>query len=78
MRREDQVVVGAAQELLVRIAKAEEQARSAKRPTGGPAVGPTEKSAGGDPCFSREAAAEGFPCIGISPQGLAGVKPLHQ
>ena len=37
MRREDQVVVGAAQELLARIAKAEEEAR---RPTGGPGVGP--------------------------------------
>ena len=58
MRREDQVVVGAAQELLARIAKAEEQARSAKRPTGGPAVGPTERFAGGSPCFSQEAAAD--------------------
>lgn len=68
VRREDQVVVGAAQELLARIAKAEEEARSAKRPTGAPRIG-----------LSQEPAAEGFPCVGISPQqALAGVKLLHQ
>ena len=43
MRREDQVVVGAAQELLARIAKAEEEAR---RPTGGPVAGHGVGSAG--------------------------------
>jgi len=83
VRREDQVVVGAAQELLARIAKAEEDARSAKRPTGGAVPAPVVgRSAGGTEsglCLSQEPAAGGFPCVGISPQQvLAGVKPLHQ
>ena len=60
------MVAGAAQELLARIAKAEEEARSAKRPNGGPGVGTT-----------GESATKRFSRVGISPQGLAGVKPLH-
>merc|ERR1719397_745716 len=67
VRREDQVVVGAAQELLAKIAEAEEHARSAKRPIGGPGFGTT-----------GESATKRFSRVGISPQGLAGVKPLHQ
>ena len=68
------MVVGAAQELLARIAEAEEEARSAK---GNTAAEPGEPGKG--LCFSQEPVAEGFPCVGISPQqALAGVKPLHQ
>ena len=66
VRREDQVVAGAAQELLARIAEAEEHARSAKRPIEGPGFGTT-----------GESATKRFSRVGISPQGLAGVKPLH-
>jgi len=77
VRREDQVVVGAAQELLARIAEAEEEARSTIRSTGASAAEPGEPGKG--LCFSQEPVAEGFPCVGISPQqALAGVKPLHQ
>merc|ERR1712181_159447 len=74
VRREDQVVAGAAQELLARIAKAEEQARSAKRITG---MGPTGEPGIGQ-YISQEPAADGFPCVGISHQGLTGAKPLHE
>ena len=71
------MVVGAAQELLTKIAEAEEEARSAQRNTGAPAAVPGEPGKG--LCFSQEPVAEGFPCMGISPQQvLAGVKPLHQ
>ena len=77
MRREDQVVVGAAQELLTKIAEAEEEARSAKSNTGASAAEPGEPGKG--LCFSQEPVAEGFPCVRISPQqALSGVKPLHQ
>ena len=71
------MVVGAAQELLTKIAEAEEEARSAKSNTGASAAEPGEP--GNRLCFSQEPVAEGFPCVGISPQqALAGVKPLHQ
>merc|ERR1719341_3043062 len=77
VRREDQVLVGAAQKLLARIAEAEEEARSTIRSTGASAAEPGEPGKG--LCFSQEPVAEGFPCVGISPQqALAGVKPLHQ
>ena len=77
------MVVGAAQELLARIAKAEEDVRSAKRPIGGAVPAPVVgRPAGGTESglyLSQEPAAGGFPCVGISPQQvLAGVKPLHQ
>ena len=76
------MVVGAAQDLLARIAAAEEEARSAKRSAaGGTGDGCNVKRPAGEFDISQKKyfADGGERFQGVSPQtGLAGVRPLQQ
>ena len=80
------MVVGAAQDLLARIAAAEEEARSAKRSAaGGTGDGCNVKRPAGEFDISQKFASKkyfadgGARFQGVSPQtGLAGVRPLQQ